>query len=123
MIPQVTDSNLTWFQSLKFFCWKVLRRILCTKSAFSHRRLSSDFCPIFHTEDHRLFECSWVRLVWFGSSLNWPFLLGCSYICVGSSGTILFLKGTLWVLLLLFVWPKLRCRSMLDLPSTGFSKG
>ncbi|KAI7988222.1 putative ribonuclease H protein [Camellia lanceoleosa] len=66
---------------IRHFWWKVCHNLLATKASLVRRKCgTSAVCPIClsATEivEHLLFDCSWAKAVWFGSSLKLRIALG-----------------------------------------------
>ncbi|PWA82942.1 hypothetical protein CTI12_AA174550 [Artemisia annua] len=67
--------NLKTLPKIKYFRWKVCSNALATQENLSRRGCHcSPMCPICFTDietvEHMLFECSWTKVVWFGSALG-----------------------------------------------------
>ncbi|CAL5418073.1 unnamed protein product [Camellia sinensis] len=66
---------------IRHFWWKACHNLLATKAGLFRRKCgTSAVCPIClsasETVEHLLFDCSWSKAVWFGSSLNLRIDLG-----------------------------------------------
>ncbi|GJT66702.1 reverse transcriptase [Tanacetum coccineum] len=67
--------NLKTLPKIRMFWWKACSNALATYENLSRRGCYClPICPICYTKietvEHVLFECSWTKVVWFGSSLG-----------------------------------------------------